>query len=114
MMLTSALLHAQLERMEAGLAETRRTLVAVERKLEIRAEAETIRRRPKARYCHRRMSRWTGADEAEYRRVLDAMLSVTGPELDRLRRRADRQDAAIEALRRKYRVNEERPLFSVR
>lgn len=41
------------------------------------------------------------------------MLSVTGPELDRLRRRAERQDAAIAALRRKYRVNEERPLFPV-
>lgn len=112
-MLTRAELHAQLERMEAGLAETRRTLAAVERRLENRAEAETIRRRPKARYYHRRMSRWTGADEAEYRRVLDAMLSVTGPELERLRQRAERQDAAIAALRRKYRVNEERPLFPV-
>ncbi|WP_287206768.1 hypothetical protein [Mesorhizobium sp.] len=56
-MLTRAQLHTQLERMEAGLAEIRRTLAAVERKLENRAEAETIRRRPKARYYHRRMSR---------------------------------------------------------
>jgi hypothetical protein len=112
-MLRTAQLHAQLERMEAGLAETRRQLCVVERQLENRAEAETIRRRPKARSYHRRMMRWTGADEAEYRRVLDAMLVVTGPELDRLRRRAERQDAAIENLRRKYRVNAERPYFSV-
>lgn len=112
-MLTRAQLQAELGRMEAGLAATRRTLFAVERRLEARAEAETIRRRPKARSYHRRMTRWTGADEAEYRRVLDAMLVVTGSELDRLRRRAGRQEAAIEALRHKHRVNEERPTFSV-
>ena len=44
-------------------------------------------------------------------RVLDEMLSVTGPEIERLRRRIARQDAAIEALRRKYGVNAERPRF---
>ena len=55
------------------------------------------------------MSRWTGADEAEYRRVLDRLLVVAAPDLDRLRRKIDRQEAAILALRRKYRVNAERP-----
>ncbi|MRX36921.1 hypothetical protein [Aminobacter sp. MDW-2] len=32
--------------------------------------------------------------------------------LDRLRRKIERQDAAIEALRRKYRVNAQRPVFT--
>ncbi|WP_245337324.1 hypothetical protein [Shinella sp. HZN7] len=53
-------------------------------------------------------------DEAEYRRILDDLLKAAGPDLDRLRRRIVRQEAAIEALRRKYRVNEPRPSFPVR
>lgn len=43
------------------------------------------------------MTRWTGADEAAYLRVLD---------------RLSDNAAAIAALRRKYRVNAERPTFS--
>lgn len=73
------------------------------------AEAETIRRRPKARCYHRRMSRRTGAYDAEYGRVLGELLAMSGPDLGRLRRKIERQDAAIEALRREYGVNEERP-----
>ncbi|MFG1426863.1 MAG: hypothetical protein ACOY3N_11965 [Bradyrhizobium sp.] len=79
-----------------------------------RADAETIRGRPKARHYRRAMSRWSGVDEAEYRRILDDLLKAAGPDLDRLRRRIVRQEAAIEALRRKYRVNEPRPSFPVR
>jgi len=93
-MLSRSALNALLERMEAGLVETRRTLFAVEHKLENRAEVECISRRPKARH---------------YRRLLDEMLVVTRPKIDRLRGRAERQLAAIEALRRKYGVNAERP-----
>ena len=104
-------LRVMLLRMETALAETRANLARVEHGLRDRAEAETIRRRPKKRHYHRRMTRWTGADETAYRRVLDEMLSVTGPEIERLRRRIARQDAAIEALRRKYGVNAERPRF---
>ena len=33
-------------------------------------------------------------------------------DLDRLRRKIERQDAAIEALRKKYRVSAERPVFT--
>ena len=95
--------------MEAGLARSRDNLALAERAVCRRAEAEAIRRRPKARHYHRAMSRWTGADEAEYRRVLDRLMAVAGPDLDRLRRKIDRQEAAILALRRKYRVNAERP-----
>lgn len=91
-------LRLLLARMEDALADARRNLALAERALSTRAEGETIRLRPKSRHYHRRMSRWTGADEAEYRRVLD-----------RLRRKIDRQEAAILALRRKYRVNAERP-----
>jgi hypothetical protein len=97
--------------METALAETRANLTRVEHSLSDRAEAETIRRRPKKRQYHRRMTRWTGADEAAYWRVLDEMLCMTGPEIEHLRRRIARQDAAIEALRRKYGVNAERPRF---
>lgn len=57
------------------------------------------------------MTRWTGADEAAYRHDLDEMLCVTGPEIERLRRRVALQNAAIETLRRKYGVNTERPQF---
>ena len=108
-MIDRARLHAALVRMEAGLARSRDNLALAERAVCRRAEADAIRRRPKARHYHRAMSRWTGADEAEYRRVLDRLLVVAGPDLDRLRRKIDRQEAAILALRRKYRVNAERP-----
>ncbi|WP_247648032.1 hypothetical protein [Pannonibacter phragmitetus] len=102
-------LRAVLARMEASLADTRRNLALAERAVRDRAEAMTVRQRPKARHYHRRMSRWTGADEAEYRRVLDDLLLAVGPDLERLRRKIDRQEAAILSLRRKHGVNEERP-----
>ena len=102
-------LRSLLARMEDALAVARRNLALAERALSNRAEGETIRLRPKSRHYHRRMSRWTGADEAEYRRVLDRLMAVVGPDLDRLRRKIDRQEAAILTLRRKYRVNAERP-----
>lgn len=108
-MMTRETLRASLARMEAGLAETRRNLACAEHAVRKRAETATIQRRPKARYYHRRMSRWTGADEAEYLRILDSLLVAVGPDLERLRRKIDRQEAAIQSLRRKYGVNEERP-----
>ncbi|CDN94501.1 MULTISPECIES: hypothetical protein [Rhizobium/Agrobacterium group] len=108
-MMTREALRAALARMEASLADSRRNLALAESALSRRAETEAIRRRPKARHYHRRMSRWTGADEAEYRRILDGLLAIAGPDLDRLRRRIGRQDAAIAALRRKYGVNEPLP-----
>ena len=110
MMTTRSQLLDLLERMELRVLDTINALQAAERHLAKRAEAETIRRRPKARSYHRRMSRWTGADEAEYQRVLSEMLKTTDPELDRLQRRVARQKAAIVTLRRKYRVNTEPPL----
>lgn len=108
-MMTPDRLHSMLARMEDALADARRNLSLAECALCNRAEGETIRLRPKSRHYHRRMSRWTGADEAEYRRVLEYLMAVAGPDLDRLRRKIDRQEAAIERLRRKYRVNVERP-----
>lgn len=102
-------LRTALARMEASLADVRRNLALAERAARDRAESATIQRRPKSWHYHRRMSRWTGADEAAYRHVLDELLIVVGPDLERLRRKIKRQDAAIEALRRKRRVNEERP-----
>lgn len=110
-MITHIELRAALARMESKLAETRRNLMLIEHGLSNQAEAETIRRRPKTRYYHRRMSRWTGADEREYRSILDQFTDAAGSELERLRRKVERQDAAIETLRRKYGVNEERPPF---
>jgi hypothetical protein len=100
-MMTRNELRATLARMEDSLAETRRNLMLVEYRLGENAEAEAIRRRPKARYYHRRMFRWTGSDEAEFRRILDHLTNGTAAELVRLRRKMERQDAAIEALRRK-------------
>lgn len=75
-----------------ALAKTRHHLALVERRLCDGAEAETIRRRPKSRWYHRRMSRWTGADEAEYRRILDRMTDAAQAELERLRRKVERQN----------------------
>ncbi|ADZ68750.1 hypothetical protein SL003B_0315 [Polymorphum gilvum SL003B-26A1] len=112
-MMNRGALRAALARMETSLADSRRNLALAENAASRRAETEAIRRRPKARHYHRRMSRWTGADEAAYRRILDELLEAVGPDLDRLRRRIDRQEAAIEALRRKYRVNEPRPSLPV-
>ena len=108
-MMTYAQSRTALARMEASLAETRHHLALVERRLCDGAEAETIRRRPKSRWYHRRMSRWTGADEAEYRRILDRMTDAAQAELERLRRKVERQNGAILALRCKYRINDERP-----
>jgi len=108
-MMTYAQLPTALARMEESLAQTRHNLALVERRLCDGAEAETIRRRPKSRWYHRSMSRWTGADEAEYRRILDRLTEAAQAELERLRRKAERQNGAIEALRCKYRFNDERP-----
>ncbi|MCO5158309.1 MAG: hypothetical protein M9945_16435 [Aquamicrobium sp.] len=108
-MMTRDKLRAALTRMEEALAETRRNIAGVERRMRDHAEGEAIRRRPKARHYHRRMSRWTGADEAEYQRILEVLAGVTFAELARLDRKAERQDRAIEALRRKYGVNAPRP-----
>jgi hypothetical protein len=102
-------LRAALTRIEYCLTETRQNLALFERRLCDRPEAETISRRPKSRWYHRRMSRWTGADEAEYRHILDLMTDVAQPELDRLRRKAERQNDTIEVRPCKYRVNEDRP-----
>ncbi|KAB2866300.1 MAG: hypothetical protein F9K43_16030 [Bauldia sp.] len=108
-MMTRDALRAALVRMEERLAETRRNIDAIERGLRDRAEAETIRSRPKSRAYHRRMTRWTGADEAAYSRVIETLAGLAGAELVRLDRRAGRQERAIEALRRKYGVNAPRP-----
>ena len=71
--MTRDALRAALAHMEEALAKTRRNIAGIERRMRDHAEAETIRRRPTARYYHRRMSRWTGADEAEYQRILEAL-----------------------------------------
>lgn len=71
-------LRSLLASMEDALADTRRNLALAERRLNKRADVETIRLRPKSRHDHRSMSRWTGADEAEYRRVLDRFLVLRG------------------------------------
>lgn len=101
-----------LARMESRLRETQHNLYELERSLRDRAEDDTIRSRPKARRYNRRMSNWTGTDEEVYLQILDGMTHSAAADLDRLRRKVERQDAAIEALRRKYRVNAERPTFS--
>jgi hypothetical protein len=101
-----------LTRMEARLRETRHNLFKLERSLRDRAERETIRSRPKMRRYKRRMSNWTGKDEEAYLQVLDRLTDSAAADLDRLRRKIERQDTAIEALRRKYRVNAERPTFT--
>lgn len=112
-MMTRDALAAALSHMEAALAETRRNIAGVERRMRDHAEAQTIRNRPKARHYHRRMTRWTGADEAEYQRILAALAGDTASELVRLDRKAARQDRAIDALRRKYGVNTPRPRISI-
>lgn len=58
------------------------------------------------------MTNWTGTDEEAYRQVLDSLTDNAAADLDRLKRKVERQDAAIEALRSKYRVNAERPIFT--
>lgn len=100
-----------LARIEDRLRETRHNLYELERSLRDRAEAETIGSRPKKRRYNRRMTNWTGADEDAYRQVLDRLTDTAAADLDRLRRKVERQDASIEALRQKYRVNAERPIF---
>lgn len=101
-----------LTRMEARLHETRHNLFELERSLRDRAEEKAISSRPKVRRYNRRMSNWTGKDEEAYLRILDRLTRNAAADIDRLRRKIERQDAAIEALRRKYRVNAARPIFT--
>ncbi len=98
--------------MEARLRETRHNLYELERSLREKAETAAIESRPKARRYNRRMANWTGLDEEAYLRFLDRLVDNAAADLNRLRRKVDRQDAAIEALRRKYRVNAERPAYT--
>ncbi|SMH26292.1 hypothetical protein [Mesorhizobium australicum] len=101
-----------LTRMEVRLHETRHNLCELERSLRDRAETETIDSHPKIRRYNRRMCNWSGKDEQTYLRILDRLTDSAAADLDRLRRKIERQDAAIEALRRKYRVNAGRPVFT--
>ena len=101
-----------LTRMEANLRDTRHNLHKLERSLRERAETETIDCRPKLRRYNRRMSNWTGKDEETYLRMLDRLTDNAAADLDRLRRKIERQDMAIEALRKKYRVHAQRPVFT--
>ncbi len=101
-----------LTRMEASLRDTRHNLYELERSLRDRAETETIDSRPKMRRYNRRMSNWTGKDEEAYLNGLNSLTENAAADLDRLRRKIERQDAAIEALRKKYRVNAARPVFT--
>lgn len=97
--------------MEASLRDTRHNLHELERSLRERAETETIDSRPKMCRYNRRMSNWTGKDEGTYLRILDRLTDNAAADLERLRRKIERQDMAIEALRKKYRVNAQRPVF---
>ncbi len=101
-----------LTRMEARLRETRHNLFELERSLRDRAEEEAIHSRPKAHRYNRRTYNWTGKDEEAYRQVLDRLTDDASADLDRLKRKVERQDAGIEALRRKYMVNAKRPTFT--
>ncbi|WP_244731015.1 hypothetical protein [Mesorhizobium sp. 113-3-3] len=101
-----------LSQMEARLRETRHNLYELERSLRDRAEAEAISSRPKRHRYNRRMSNWSGADEEAYLRILDRLTDNAAADLERLRCKVERQDAAIEAIRRKYRVDAMRPIFS--
>jgi hypothetical protein len=58
------------------------------------------------------MSNWTGKDEETYLRMLDRLTDNAAADLERLRRKIERQDMAIEALRKKYQVNAQRPVFT--
>ena len=101
-----------LTRMEASLRDTRHNLHELERSLRDRAETKTIDSRPKMRRYNRRMSNWTGKDEEAYLRMLDRLTDNAAADLERLRRKIERQDMAIEALRKKYRVHAQRPVFT--
>lgn len=101
-----------LTRMEARLHDTRHNLYELERSLRDRAETETTNSRPKARRYSRRMSSWAGKDEEAYLHILDRFTDNAVADLDRLRHKIERQDAAIEVLRQKYRVNAQRTVFT--
>ncbi len=101
-----------LTRMEARLHETRHNLFELERSLRDRAEEKAISSRPKMSHYNRRMSNWSGKDEEAYLHMLEQLTDNATADLDRLRRKAERQDGAIEALRQKYRVNAARPIYT--
>jgi len=60
-----------------------------------RAETETIDPHTKMRRYNRRTCNWSGKDEQTHSRILDRLTDNAAADLDRLRRKIERQDAAI-------------------
>ncbi|OHV80314.1 hypothetical protein [Ensifer sp. LCM 4579] len=99
----------ELSRMEAACCTNCRHLKIIDRQIRAEAERMTIRNRNKVRQFGRHASTWTNADERHYRDCLDAAYETRRTEVEALRRKIERQAAAINRLRACLGINEPVP-----
>lgn len=86
--------------------ETRILIAAIDRHWRDAAEEIAVRQAGKSRRCYRHQTSWTAADERRYLIARDTLAARFGHDRDRSERKAQRQLASIEAIKRKYRFNE--------
>ncbi|MCO5066878.1 MAG: hypothetical protein M9924_21150 [Rhizobiaceae bacterium] len=103
----------QLHRMESACLKNCEHLRVIDRQILAAAERMTIRDRPKVRQYGRHATTWTPADERYYQSCIDAVYENRRPEIDALRRKIDRQKAAIEQLHSRLRLNHRLPNFEI-
>ncbi|MFA1677214.1 hypothetical protein ACDY97_32060 [Rhizobium mongolense] len=98
-------------RMEEARRVNCRHLHIIDRQILSEAESLTIRNRNKVRQYGRHASTWTNADERHYRDCIDAVFESRRTEVDALRRKIERQTAAINELRARLGINEPAPVI---
>ncbi|MFC0808975.1 hypothetical protein ACFHWW_26640 [Ensifer sp. P24N7] len=99
----------ELRRMEEACRLNCRHLKIIDRQIIAAAERMTIPDRNKVRQYGRHASTWTNADERHYRDCIDAVFESRRAEVEALRRKIERQTAAINLLRRRLGINEPAP-----
>ncbi|WFS69535.1 hypothetical protein CFBP4996_26445 (plasmid) [Agrobacterium leguminum] len=100
-----------LSSMEEACRVNCRHLKIIDRQIRSEAESMTIKNRNKVRQFGRHASTWTNADERHYRDCMDAVFESRRTEVDALRRKIERQTAAINRLRARLGINEPAPVI---
>jgi hypothetical protein len=95
--------------MERTCAETARQLDTIERQITARAERMVVTTRTKARQFGRGTSTWTLPDERLFRETFAGLRFQRRAEIDASTRKLVRQSAAIDAFKRRHRINEPPP-----
>lgn len=97
---------AAFERMLAAYHHNHNRMARIGHELRARAEAITLRDRPKRRQYGRNKATWTGADEDYYLARFFELKAERGTEIKTLTRKIKRQAVAINAQFTKLRLND--------